>query len=244
MTKIIFLLLFGITATICFPQSMVVQKTDGSNLFIEMSSIAKINFIIPCPGTQTLEYAGKTYNTVQIGNQCWLKENLDVGTMVNSIQSQPNNGTIEKFCYNNDENNCAVYGGYYTWNEAMQHATTEGAQGICPSGWHIPKVADYQALINAVSNGGNAIKAIGEGSGNGLGTNTSGFGALLAGGKNYNNSSFTPPGSWGGYWASKYGTCGYSCAYSMHIEDSDNTLTIEQGAIPSWGFPIRCIKNN
>ena len=229
MKKIILLFAFIITITVSFPQSMVVQKTDGSNLFIDVSSIAKINFIIPCPGTPTLEYAGKTYNTVQIGSQCWLKENLDVGTMVNSSQSQPNNGKIEKFCYNNDENNCAVYGGYYTWYEAMQHTMTEGAQGICPSGWHIPTVADYQALINAVSNGGNAIKAIGEGSGNGEGTNTSGFSALLTGGRVYNNDSFIPLGDWGGYWASKYGTCGYLCAYSMHIEDSDNTLLLNKG---------------
>jgi hypothetical protein len=34
----------------------------------------------PCPGTPTLDYAGKTYHTVQIGSQCLLKENLDVGT--------------------------------------------------------------------------------------------------------------------------------------------------------------------
>ena len=34
------------------------------------------------PGTLTVTYAGKTYNTVQIGSQCWLKENLDVGTIL------------------------------------------------------------------------------------------------------------------------------------------------------------------
>lgn len=244
MKKIIFLFVYIIANFACFPQSMVVQKNDGNNVFIDLSSINKINFIIPCPSTPTVEYAGKTYNTVQIGSQCWLKENLDAGTMVNSSQSQHNNGTIEKYCYNNDVNNCAVYGGFYTWNEAMQYTMTEGAQGICPSGWHIPTVAEYQALINAVSTSGNAIKAIGEGSGNGAGTNTSGFSAMLAGGKVYDNTSFTSSGDWGAYWASKYGNCGYSCAYSMHIEDSDNTVTIDQGAIPSWGFPIRCIKNN
>ena len=36
----------------------------------------------PCPGIPTVTYAGKTYNTVLIGNQCWLKENLDVGMRV------------------------------------------------------------------------------------------------------------------------------------------------------------------
>jgi hypothetical protein len=42
----------------------------------------------PCPGTPTILYEGKTYNTVQIGNQCWLKENLNVGTRINGSQNQ------------------------------------------------------------------------------------------------------------------------------------------------------------
>ena len=42
----------------------------------------------PCPGLETVEYEGKTYNTVQIGEQCWLKENLDIGTMIDSLQNE------------------------------------------------------------------------------------------------------------------------------------------------------------
>src|ERR1035441_9850769 len=86
----------------------------------------------PCPNVATVDYAGKTYNTVAIGDQCWLKENLDIGTMINSINggtngdgNQTNNGTIEKYCYNDDPANCTKYGGLYQWNEAMQYVTTE-----------------------------------------------------------------------------------------------------------------------
>ena len=39
----------------------------------------------PCPNVATVDYAGKTYNTVAIGDQCWLKENLDVGVMIDSM---------------------------------------------------------------------------------------------------------------------------------------------------------------
>jgi hypothetical protein len=73
----------------------------------------------PC-ATPTVTYAGKTYNTVQIGKQCWLKENLDVGTRINGSVNQTDNGTIEKYCYNDDPANCTTYGGLYTWNESMQ----------------------------------------------------------------------------------------------------------------------------
>ncbi len=83
-----------------------------------------------CPSSVT--YAGKKYNTVLIKNQCWLKENLDIGTMIDVSQDPSNDGTIQKYCYNNDLNNCATYGGLYQWNEAMEYKTTLGSKGICP----------------------------------------------------------------------------------------------------------------
>lgn len=45
---------------------------------------------------------------------------------------------IEKYCYGDQESNCSIYSGLYQWNEAMQYVNTEGAQGICPAGWHLP----------------------------------------------------------------------------------------------------------
>lgn len=240
MKKIIFLFAYIIVNSACFPQDMVVQKNDGSNLFIELSTISKINFIIPCPSTPTVEYAGKTYKTVQIGGQCWLKENLDVGIMA----SQSNNGIIEKYCYNNDPANCTIYGGLYLWNEAMQYVTTEGAQGICPTGWHMPTLAEYQTLVTTLSNDANSLKAIGQGSGNGAGTNTSGFSALLAGAKGYSGGPYQGLGEWSSFYVGKNGSCGtYACVYSMGIVSNSSAITLGEGAMPSWGLSVRCIKD-
>jgi hypothetical protein len=50
------------------------------------------------PAFITIDYTGKTYNTVKIGIQCWLKENLDAGTMILGSQSPSNNSIIEKYC--------------------------------------------------------------------------------------------------------------------------------------------------
>jgi uncharacterized protein (TIGR02145 family) len=147
----------------------------------------------PCPGTPTVTYAGKTYNTVQIGTQCWLKENLDVGIMISGSTEQKNNGIIEKYCYNDSIANCTTYGGLYEWAEAVQYqngatdtsspspAFTGNVQGICPSGWHIPSQAEFDTLATAVSGDGNSLKSIGQGTGAGAGTNTRGFSALLSG---------------------------------------------------------------
>jgi uncharacterized protein (TIGR02145 family) len=75
--------------------------------------------------------------------------NMNIGTMINGSQDQDDNLIIEKYCYDDNSNNCAYYGGLYRWNEAMQYVTTEGAQGICPSGWHIPTDAEWMILEEA-----------------------------------------------------------------------------------------------
>ncbi len=81
---------------------------------------------------------GQTYNTVQIGNQCWMKENLNIGTRIDGSVDMSDNNTIEKYCYENNPSNCNIYGGLYQWNEMMQYKSNAGEQGICPVGWHLP----------------------------------------------------------------------------------------------------------
>src|SRR5680860_143406 len=85
-------------------------------------------------------------NWLAIGTQVWAKANLNVGTMVAGATAQTNNATLEKYCYNDTESNCTTYGAFYQWDEAMQYITTEGAQGICPAGSHIPSDNDWKIL--------------------------------------------------------------------------------------------------
>ena len=215
----------------------ILSKTSSSvamdSLVVTGSSINKIEYInLPsytgvtlnlgsftinttCPGIETVTYAGQTYHTVQIGSQCWLREDLNVGTMIDSTKDQTNNGIVEKYRYNDNLNNCATYGGLYQWAEAVQYqngatnttpanpALTGNIQGICPSGWHIPTQAEFQTLITTVNNNGNALKAVGQGGAQngGAGTNTSGFSVLLAGYRN-GNSGFYYLSYYTLYWSS------------------------------------------
>ena len=103
-----------------------------------------------CSGITTITYGGQIYNTVEIGLQCWLKENLNIGIMVDGDVEQQNNSIIEKYCYDNNTSNCDEYGGLYQWDEMMQYITGEGAQGICPQGWHIPSDDDWKVLEGTV----------------------------------------------------------------------------------------------
>lgn len=97
-----------------------------------------------CSSCQPFSYGGQNYSVVQIGTQCWMAENLNIGTRANPV----NNGAIEKYCYNNLESNCTTYGGLYDWNETMQYVTTPGARGVCPVNWHIPTDGEFYTLEN------------------------------------------------------------------------------------------------
>jgi uncharacterized protein (TIGR02145 family) len=126
------------------PASDVIEDTPTSN----EDYIFEIVEGIPCPGIPALFYDGQTYTTVQIANQCWLKENLNVGTMINTSSNQTNNGATEKYCYDDDATNCDVYGGLYQWSEMMQYYSAHGKQGICPTGWHVPTDNEFISLTN------------------------------------------------------------------------------------------------
>ena len=104
---------------------------------------------------------GQIYNTVQIGTQCWMAENMNVGTMINGSSNPTDNGTIEKYCYNNEEDSCNMYGGLYQWDEMMQYSTTPGVQGICPTGWHLPTDTEWCILENEVDSGTVSCSAFG-----------------------------------------------------------------------------------
>ena len=86
---------------------------------------------------------GQTYITVKIGNQWWMAENLNIGTIIESNQEQTNNQVIEKYCY---ESFCKIFGGLYQWDEMMSYVTMTGSKGICPDGWHIPSDDEWKIL--------------------------------------------------------------------------------------------------
>lgn len=100
----------------------------------------------PCNGDTIITYLNQTYDIVIIGTQCWMADNLNVGQRIDGAQEMEDNDVMEKYCYNNNEDNCDEYGALYQWNEMMQYTTLEGAQGICPAGWHIPTDEEWKIL--------------------------------------------------------------------------------------------------
>ena len=205
-------------------------------------SHAQISF--RCGDILTDERDGREYRTVQIGNQCWMQENLNIGTpRINMEQSD--NQIVEKTCYNNDEENCETYGGLYTWDEAMNYGASE-AGDICPEGWHIPGNEEWQELNDflGIVSTGQKMKVPEDHDPKWDGNNSSGFTALPSG-VGYEDR-FGRLGYWAVYWTSTERDEVY--AWSTQLDNywtMNKYPTLYQGNhfMKKNGFSVRCIKN-
>ena len=190
---------------------------------------------------------GQIYLTVLIGNQCWMAENLNYGQPVTDNR-QTDNSIPEKTCYNNDPKNCKVYGGLYTWNEAMQYTTEEGTRGMCPSGWHLPSNAEWTKL-NAylgIDSTGQKMKVTPDAPVPWDGNNKSGFSAL-PGGVGY-KGDFGRQGKWAVFWSSSENT--EKWAWSAQLDNfwypvppKYPTLYQANYFVKDNAFSVRCIKD-
>lgn len=131
------------------------------------------------------ERDGQQYKTVQIGNICWMAENLNIGAMLDSSVFPANNNIIEKHCYRDDPNNCEVYGGIYHWDEMLNY-NFNNKVGICPEGWRISGNEHFEYIVDLLGGWGPAGGMLMDTSelwlsSNNVATNESGFSALPGG---------------------------------------------------------------
>ena len=108
--------------------------------------------------TAVRDHQNNSYAVVQIGNQCWLKENMRCTTSPTTGANMVENPAVEAnmsatvrraYYYDNNPANAANgYGLLYNWPAAMDGSTTAGARGICPEGWHLPTDAEWTTLMN------------------------------------------------------------------------------------------------
>jgi uncharacterized protein (TIGR02145 family) len=229
--------------------------TDVTN-YNTASKTVKINV---APSTVT-DYDGNVYNTVIIGTQVWMKENLKTthyanGTPIPLVTGDSNwqalTSTSNAYCwYNDDVANKDTYGALYTWAAAMNGAESttnnpSGIQGVCPTGWHLPSDAEWTQLTNYLggeSVAGGKLKETGTthwNSPNTGATNETGFTAL-PGGSRSSNGTFGNIGN-SGYW---WSTTEYNATYSWHLSISYNSSNV---FIYSYkkvlGFSVRCVRD-
>ena len=212
---------------------------------------------IPCPGMPAVTYEGQVYTTIQILSQCWLKENLNVGSMIDYAYNQTDNGIKEKYCLLNNPDSCTKYGGLYQWDEMMQYTAQQGARGICPPGWHVPTDEEWKVLEGGVDsqygigdtvwNGlsfrgfdaGTNLKTASGWYGNGNGTDLFLFSGLPGGQRFF--GGFILEGLSGQWWSST--ECYSGCALYRHLYYSEPKVGRSGEYENDYGFSVRCLRD-
>jgi uncharacterized protein (TIGR02145 family) len=207
---------------------------------------------------------GQWYQIVTIGTQTWMAENLNVGVMVPTAVDQSDDGVIEKYCYEDNAAYCTTDGALYQWAEAMgfksacnsvfvsdakcNAAVSNGHhQGICPTGWHMPKPAEWDLLaayLGGDAVAGKTMKFSGTGYTDWDAStfndgNTSGFSALPVGHRSFGGSFFNR-GLGADFWVAwEYGA---SNAYIRTLNNGFADLN-DRGSEETYGYSVRCLRD-
>ena len=218
---------------------------------------------IPCTGTFT-DIDGNSFQGVEIGNQCWMDRNLTVthypnGEVIPYITENTawgdlaDDNSADAYCYYN--NLAGDYGALYSYAAAIADDWTrdnevvingQGAQGICPDGWHLPTDAEWTQLtifLGGESVAGGKLKEAGLThwvNPNSGATNASGFTALPGGFRYAIDGVFGFAGN-GGYWwsATEFGSY-YAWSRGLFYY---NAIVQPDYASKSFGFSVRCVRD-
>lgn len=162
----------------------------------------------------SVEFEGRSYKTLKIGNYIWMAENLNIETE-------------NSRCYEDKEENCEIYGRLYTREEAMT---------VCPMGWKLPTSYQWMLLNGFAENDAAALRSVDYWSVE-EGHDLIGFTALPAG--LYENGSFSELSEATYFWASgNYGGNVESAAKELNYYSSrmgDSYLSDDAAA------SVRCI---
>jgi uncharacterized protein (TIGR02145 family) len=219
---------------------------------IEVSGVILIIILIQSckkeDDSALIDSDGNVYkNTVTIGTQVWMTENLkttkysngdSIGTTLLDISGEST--PKYQWAYDGDESKVATYGRLYTW-----YAVTD-SRNICPDGWHVPADSDWITLATFLGGediAGGKLKETGTDhwlSPNTGATNETNFTAL-PGGYRYYTDAFNYLGNRGFWWSS-----------TEHSESLGYYLTMSSifgfvsrdGTNKQYGFSVRCIKDS
>ena len=222
-----------------------------------------------CAATPTVtDHEGNVYATVQIGTQCWMRDNLRTthysdGTSI-SLGSSPSTTVAYRYCPSSNCSNVSTYGYLYNWKAIMHNSSSSssnpsGVQGICPVGWHVPSDAEWTQLISHVNipqymctiysgiakalastTGWNTI-SITCAVGNDQSTNNAtGFGVLPAG--NYYGSSYNDFGDGAYFWSCSQDESNSSSAWNRSLYYSSADV-YRYCSTKENGFSVRCLRD-
>ena len=239
-----------------------------SNLSCEKDSTSSKDYEYET-GTVT-DIDGNTYQTVKIGDQWWMAENLRVthyrnGEAIPKVtdDSEWYYSTTGAYCnYDNDDNNAVTYGSLYDWFAVNDN------RNIAPEGWHVPSDEEWKelemylgmsqseadAFVSRGTNEGGKLKSTSGWNDNGNGTNESGFSAVPGGYRDHNKSSVTDIngvvtetfGDYSGmggsayFWSSTEGDSYYAL---LRVLSDNGSEVIRYIVSKGFGLSVRCVRD-
>ncbi len=193
------------------------------------------------------DYDGNNYETVIIGAQEWMAENLKVthypnGTEIPLVSDntawmalEPND-TDDAYCYY-DNNSNSEYGAIYTYAAALN---------VCPSGWHLPSDEEWTTLTSYISNEVQnstidvALKSTSGWDNDGNGTDIYGFSGQPGGYRSVSDGNFNGAGLRGNWWSSTQ----YNSMYAYYRLLKSTYDYVGDGYTgKGYGFSVRCVKD-
>jgi uncharacterized protein (TIGR02145 family) len=204
------------------------------------------------PGTTVTDINGNVYNTVTIGTQTWMAENLKT-TKYNDGTAIPNvtDGTAwaalttPSYCwYNNDATTYkATYGALYNWYTV--NSTSNGGKNVCPTSWHVPSDDEWTTLttyLGGESIAGGKLKETGNThwiASNTESTNETGFTAL-PGGYRYYGGTYNDFGIYGYWWSSTEYSTSDAWYRSMNYFNANVYRNFSNKLL---GYSVRCVRD-
>jgi uncharacterized protein (TIGR02145 family) len=160
----------------------------------------------------------QTYSTVTMGTQTWFAENLNYATQSGL-----------SLCYGNDDSNCFLYGRLYRGDEV---------QSVCPDGWHLPSIEEWQTLfdyVGGIESAHNLLAPYATLQGEPVG-----FNILTGGFKAVNFQSISERGF---YWTSSEDNDPDFHFYVDYDKDDESISFSENALNVGYGMSCRCIKD-
>jgi len=205
------------------------------------------------------------YNTITIGTQVWLKENLKTTKYAdgNQIPNVPDNGQWQNLnsgawrYYNDDSQYNTPYGKIYNWQAVAD------TRKICPAGWHVPSDGEWKILeqylgmdpfeLNITNYRGSSANVGGKlkkvdpslwNTPNTGATDETGFSGI-PGGRYNQGGTFINLALEGTWWSSTLAIPNTNLAWLriLNYNNSGSYRAMPSGSMIGGGFSVRCIKD-
>lgn len=227
-------------------------NSAGTGYGNEISFITPLRGGAPCPESGTVtDASGNAYNTVQIGTQCWMKENLNT--------SKFSDGSVIPRIIQNNEWSVREAPSYSSINsyygKLYNQYTISDQRNVCPDGWHVPTSAEWKVLFDSLggtSVAGGKLKSTASTDNtvcecgkwhnpNNFATNSSGFTALPGSGRSYTGSSLGEEGKRAMFWTSDPPHTDGGVRYYYITNEYGGVYTNVMNR--KYGYSIRCVRD-